>query len=127
MKKTRDPKREKDLETILLLAAACFMGYLAFHARFFLPVALLLLLIGGTSRKAASILSDRWLEFSAILGRFNAKLVLRIIYYAFLTPTAFLYRLVRKGEPAPFRDTSRKSYFVVREHVFSGKDLEKMW
>lgn len=69
-----------------------------------------------------------WMNFAVFIGTINSKILLTLLFYGFLTPIAFLYRLV-KG--SPFQqfdpDSEAKSYFVNREKTFTREDFENPW
>ena len=119
--------REKDLETIAVLAAASLVLYYVFKKNGFLLAAFLLLSTGLFFKSAASKISALWLRFAELLGALNTRLLLGLVYFVVLTPIAVAFRrLTRKHANSP-RSASDKSYFTVREHTFAAADLEKMW
>ena len=119
--------REKDLETIAVLAAASLVLYYVFKKNGFLLAAFLLLSTGLFFKSAASKISALWLRFAELLGALNTRLLLGLVYFVVLTPIAVAFRrLTGKHANSP-RSASDKSYFTVREHTFAAADLEKMW
>lgn len=119
--------REKELETIAVLAAACLVFFFIFKKDGFLLAAFLLLFTGLFLKPAASKVSALWLKFAELLGAFNTRLILGLVYFVVLTPIAVAFRkFTRKHANSP-RSASDKSYFTVREHDFTAADLEKMW
>lgn len=119
--------REKDLETIAVLAAASLVFYYVFGKEGFVLAALLLLFTGLFFKSAAAGISSFWLKFAELLGAFNTRLLLGLVYFVVLTPIAVAFRkFTRKHANSP-RQASDKSYFTVREHTFIAADLEKMW
>ena len=123
-----DPvKRKKDLATLAALAAALLVFYFIFRKTALLCIALVILAAGALSGKAASFLADSWLRFSGFVADFNTRLILRVIYYAILTPVAFFFRLAHPDHLKTVKDASAKSYFTERTHLFTPSDFEKMW
>ena len=118
---------EKDLETIAVLAAAFLVFYAVFKNNGFLLAAFLLLFTGLFFKSAASKISTLWLKFAELLGAFNTRLLLGLVYFLVLTPIAVAFRLLTRKHANSPRPASDKSYFTVREHTFAAADLEKMW
>lgn len=119
--------RKNDLKTLTALAAVLLIFYLVFRKAPFIWAATGLLVLALFFKTAAAKFAASWLRLSAVLGKFNTKLVLSAIYYGFLTPTALLYKLAVKDPVNAPKDDSRSSYFRVREHTFSARDLENPW
>ncbi|WP_276367510.1 SxtJ family membrane protein [Chryseolinea sp. H1M3-3] len=67
-----------------------------------------------------------WRKFSYALGWFNSKVLLAVVFIFFLTPIAFLYRIL-KGDTLKINKPPEKSAFIERNHTFSSVDLENPW
>lgn len=119
--------REKDLETMAVLAAVSLLTYLVFRNAVFVLLSLGFLLVGLVFKRVAAGISSVWLRFSEVLGAFNAKIILSLVYFAFLTPIAVMFRFFNNNHSSGVGDKTKKSYFVVKEHLFTPADLEKMW
>ncbi len=126
--KRKTDERRRSLETLAVLAAACIACAMIFKAQAFAYVALGLLLVGLFLRWPAVKLAGAWLGFSAVLGAINSKILLTLVYYLVLTPIALLYRLTHR-DPLSLRraDDTRRSYWIVRDHQFGPRDLERPW
>ena len=122
-----DHKRAKDLETIIVLAAACLVFFFVFKKPV-LPLAALVFLVTGLFfKKTASRVSDLWLRFSHVLGAFNSRVIMLLVFYLALTPMAFLFRLFNKNHLQLKKAGEAKSYFIDRDHSFKKEDFEKIW
>ena len=119
--------REKDLETISVLATAALAFFLVSGKAVFIFTAFGLLLLGLFFKNTASKVSAAWLRFSELLGGFNTRVMLSLIYFIILTPIAIIFRLFTKKHVNSSRAASDKSYFSIREHLFVASDFEKMW
>lgn len=119
--------REKDLETIAVLAAASLVFYYVFKKNGFILAAFALLITGLFFKAAASKISVLWLKFAELLGTFNTRLILGLVYFVVLTPIAVAFRMLTRKHANSPRSASDKSYFTVREHAYAAADLEKMW
>lgn len=118
--------RKKNLKTICAPAAAALVLALLTRSWWPLIVALGLLAAGLLSAKLAALLAAAWLAFGEALGNFNSKIILTLIYWLVLTPTALLYRAVKK-DPLGLARQDGGSYFHDRAHTFTKGDLENGW
>ena len=126
--KRKTDERRRSLETLAVLAAACIACVLIFKAQAFAYVALGLLLVGLFFRWPAVKLAGAWLGFSAVLGAINSKILLTLVYYLVLTPIALLYRLTHRDSLSLKRAAdSGGSHWIVRDHEFGPRDLERPW
>ena len=126
----KPPSREKTLETISVLAAVLLAGFGVFRKDFLWMASLLLLLAGLLQPALASRIAGCWLGFSAAVSRFNSRLILSAIYYAVLTPVAFVYRLFASNPLGLRNDRSRAdclTHFTQRDHRYVPADFERPW
>lgn len=68
-----------------------------------------------------------WGKVSYALGWFNGKVLLSIVFFLFLTPIAFLYRIFRKKDTLMLNRPPDNTAFVERNHAFTPHDLENPW
>jgi K+-transporting ATPase A subunit len=125
MKRLAD--REKTLETLALLAAVSLVFYVVSRRPAFVLLALALLALALLFKGASARLAAGWLRFSEVLGDFNSKVVLGLIYFLFLTPLAFVFRFFNGNAVNTKADPSAASYFEGKERRFGPSDLEKPW
>jgi hypothetical protein len=121
-------EQHRSLETLAVLAVACLVCGLVFKAPPFGYAALGLLLIGLFFKRLALKLSEAWLRFARILGAVNSKVLLTLLYYLILVPVAVLSRW-NTGDALKLKrgDDNHRSYWIVREHQFEPRDLERPW
>ena len=119
--------REKDLETLALLAAVSLVFNLVFHKPVFILLALALLVVALAFEKAAARLAALWLGFSEVLGGVNTRIVLGAVYFLLLTPLAFVFRLFNGQGLRAKADPALETYFTGRKRLFAAADLEKPW
>ena len=63
-----------------------------------------------------------------MLGAINSRVLLTLVYYLVLTPIALLYRLTHRDPLSLKRaDDTGRSYWIVRDHTFGPRDLERPW
>jgi polyferredoxin len=119
--------RWQELETLGVIAAFLLLLALVTHRQWLSWLALALLVIGLFVPPLARPLTSGWLKLSTVIGTFNSKVILTLVFYGFLTPLAFLYRLMGK-DPLQLRDPAgRESFYSERNHTYSRGDLDKMW
>jgi len=119
--------RKKDLETMLVLAAAALVLFLVFRKNVFIFTSIGLLLLGLFFKDASARVAGLWLRFAEVLGAFNTRVILGLVYFLVLTPIAILYRLFTKRHVNSPRTAFGGSYFIVRDHTCTAQDMEKMW
>lgn len=127
MKESSAEKRAKDLETIAVLAIAFLLLYFIFHIAVFVMISFVLLVACLLFKKHTSIISNLWLGLSKVIGNFNSKGILVIVYYIVLVPIALLYRIFSQDTLLLKKGRSCDSCFHIRDHSFQKSDFEKMW
>jgi hypothetical protein len=75
---------------------------------------------------AAKAVEWFWIKLALGLGWINSKILLSIIYFAFVTPIAWISRLFT-NDPLSLKRTSRQSLYTSRDHLYSKRDLENTW
>ena len=118
-------KREKSLETLLVLTGALILFFWIFNKKIFLSVALALVLIGAFSPYLTDKISKLWMKLSEILGNVMSKVILSAIFFVFLIPLAWIRKML--GKENLLLKKKNNSYYKNRNHTYSGKDLENMW
>lgn len=66
-----------------------------------------------------------WYKLAEVMGWVMSKVLLTAIFYGFLSPIAFLARLFGKSSLQLKRRDD--TYWTVRDHEYSKKDLEQVW
>jgi hypothetical protein len=81
------------------------------------------LLIPALSRWVAWV----WFKLAEGLGWFNSRVILSLVFFIFLFPFAFLFRLFNKTGNWFKAGKTAKSVYQERNHLYSAKDLEDSW
>jgi len=126
MSMTRSRQHSSELETLGVLSAFFLILNVVTHRPVFVHTALGLLLVALFVKPLARAVSRAWMRFAELLGTFNSRLILSLVFFLFLTPLALLYRLFNKN-PLALKAGQGGSLFVTRDHVYSKADFEKMW
>ncbi len=118
----------KAMETLAVLALVCLAAGLYFDVKALSAAALALLVIGLFLKRLSMRIAELWLRFAGVIGAFNSRVILTIIFYVVLTPLAFVYRLFH-GDFMNLRrhDDPGKSYWSRRDHRYNPKDLGNVW
>jgi hypothetical protein len=127
MSVAKSRQQTPELETLGVLSVFFLILNVITHRQLFVHAALALLLVALFVKPLAKLISRAWLKFAEVLGTFNSKLILSLVFYLFLTPLALLYRIFNRNPLwlKPGRDA--ETLFVPRDHVYSKADFEKMW
>ena len=68
-----------------------------------------------------------WLKLAFVLGWFNSRVLLSVIYFVFLFPIALFSRLFKKDALVLKRQDKLDSYYSPRDHKYLKEDLENIW
>ena len=66
-----------------------------------------------------------WFKLAHVLGWFNARVLLSIVFFLFLFPISLIYRIFSKDDMMLKKEYS--STFKTRNHKYSKEDLENIW
>ena len=116
-----------ELETLGVLSAFFLILDVITHRRVFVYAALGLLLVALFVKPLARVISRAWMKFAEVIGTFNSKLILSLVYYLFLTPLALMYRAFSKNSLSIKPGREAETLFVIRDHTYTKTDFEKMW
>lgn len=119
-------KREKVLETMLVITVGLLVLFLIFKAKWLLPAAVAIGLIGVFSNFLSEKITWGWMKLAEVLGRVNASILLSIVFFAVLTPIALLMRLVRKRD-ALHLGKAPDTVYETRNHTYTAEDLKNVW
>jgi hypothetical protein len=123
--KTRTHSSE--LETLGVISTFFLILNVITHRQVFVYSALALMLVALFLKPLARVISRGWMKFAEVVGTFNSKLILSLVFYLLLTPLALLYRAFNRNPLSIKPGQEEGSLFVTRDHVYSKTDFEKMW
>jgi hypothetical protein len=123
-------KREKTIETMLVITVGILVLYFIFRekpwANYLLYTSLAMGLIGVFSNFLSKKVAWVWGKIAHIMGTFNSYVLLSIIFFVFLTPVAFLFKLTRK-DSLKLKAQKNGTVYEERNHLYVAKDLENVW
>ncbi len=128
--KVTKPTREKELETILTLAAAALVFYFLTHKQhvYWILISLMLALIGVLSKYLTAKISWGWNKLGELMGMVTGKVILSVVFFVFLFPIALLSRLFNKASDSlQLNKRNVDSYYFIRNHRYKPEDLKNVW
>ncbi|NPU83480.1 MAG: hypothetical protein HPY65_03245 [Syntrophaceae bacterium] len=114
-------------QTIHVLTLALLIAFLIFGSRWLLWAAVFLAVANTFENRLTTAIAKGWLAFAQWIGRINSRILLTLIFFLFLTPIAWLYRLFNRTLVDHFRADTRTSTFQERNHRWEPADFEKIW
>jgi hypothetical protein len=120
-------KREQNLETLLAICFGLLVCFLIFKKPILIIIAVIIAGIGIFSDSLSAKITWFWLKIAQILGNINGKILLSLIFFVFLTPIAFLMKLLSKNASFMLDKSKVSSLFTERNHTYVAKDLENIW
>jgi hypothetical protein len=118
-------KREKNLETMLVITVGLLVLHVVFKEKNILIGALIIGLIGVFSDFLSDKITWAWLKIAEVMGRISSTILLSVVFFVFLMPIAFLFRLTRKDLLK--LKSPEGTVYQERNHLFVAKDLENVW
>lgn len=122
---SRSSQADTPYESLLAIVTALLIVHLWLHQAWALPLAVGLALAGLLIKAVARWVHLGWQYLSRALGWVMSRLILSVVFFVFLTPIAWLYRLFSRNPLQLKRQPD--SYFFVREHEYESRDLKDPW
>jgi hypothetical protein len=112
------------IDTGMAMVLLSLVAYFSTRRGTFVPVATAVLVVNMTAPRLFQPAAFVWLSFSHLIGAVMSRILLFIVYFVVVTPTALLRR-------AAGRDTlllrkfkgGEESVMVDRNHKYSGREL----
>lgn len=117
----------ENLKTILTLSLFFLILFLLFKINWAIYICAALLFLGIFDNPLAKTVSSLWLSFSEVMGKISTFIILFLIFYLFITPLAFLWRIFNKKDASHFLKDNSDSLFTVVKKTFSKDYFEKTW
>lgn len=119
--------REKNLESCLVISMGLVLLWFIYQLKWLLAIALIIGIIGLFFNALATGITWFWYKLSDILGFVMSKLLLSIVFFVILFPIALLSRLFNKNTLQLKKKTDLESYWKLRNHEYTAKDMEHIW
>ena len=118
-------KKEKIIQSQLVIVVGFLILHLLTNNTYLLNIALGLGLIFLILPSLGNLIIKGWFFLGEILGRINGTILLSVIYFVVLVPTAMIKRIT-SGNSIKFK-APKNSNFKERNHQYKPKDLKYGW
>ncbi len=117
---------EQAKDTGMALVLICLIGSLLAPGRFWVPVAIAVLVVTMTWPALFKPAARVWFGLSHALGTVVSTILLSILFFALVTPIGIIRRMMG-ADPMQLKKWGEESEsgFVDRTHTYSSRDLEK--
>jgi hypothetical protein len=117
-------KQQDSYKTILVISTGLLVFYFFGGNKYLLYAALVISIACILIPALALKITQLWFKLATVLGWVNARILLTVIFFLVLFPVALLRRLFTSGKNI---SANAQSLYVVRNHVFTAKDMENPW
>ena len=114
-------------KTVLIITVGFLVLYFFSKQNVFLYIAIGVGLLGSISDFLAEQIDWLWTKLGWVLSLIVPNIIMTIIFYLVLTPTAFLSRLFGKSDPMDLKNTEASLFKEKKETTFSKESFEKPW
>jgi Saxitoxin biosynthesis operon protein SxtJ len=119
-------KATNPVKTVLVITIGFGILFLLTKHNWMLYVALSVGGLGVISTFLAEKIDWIWTKIGWILSKIVPNIIMTIVFYVVLTPTAFLSRLFGKKDPMDLRN-SNESLWKSKGTTFSKESFDKPW
>ena len=119
---TKEQSKDTGMAMVLLLLLASG----AFKREILVTVAMIALIVDMTVPRLYRPVAVLWLGLSHLLGTVVSKILLTLVFFGVVTPIGLARKLLG-FDSLRLRDfkSDETSVMIVRNHIFTGKDIEK--
>lgn len=121
-----ESKAQNPAKTVLVITVGFLVLYLISKQNVFLYISLGVGILGALSSVLAEKIDWIWTKIGWVLSFIVPNIIMTIVFYVILTPTAFLSRIFGKSDPMDLKN-SQSSLFKQKETTFSKESFEKPW
>lgn len=119
-------KATNPAKTVLIITLGFGVLFLVTKHNWMLYVGLGVGLLGAISAFLAEKIDWIWTKIGWILSKIVPNIIMTIIFYLVLTPTAVLSRLLGKKDPMDLKNNA-SSLFKTKSTTFTKESFEKPW
>ena len=83
-----------------------------------LIISIIFLILGILNSKILTPLNQVWFKFGILLGRFVSPVVMGIVFFAIVTPTSVIMRILQKNL-LNLKKNNKKTYWIERSKIKS--------
>ena len=81
-------------------------------------ISIIFLILGILNSKILTPLNQVWFKFGVLLGRFVSPVVMGVVFFAIVTPTAVIMRVLQKNL-LNLKKGNKKTYWIERSKINS--------
>jgi multisubunit Na+/H+ antiporter MnhG subunit len=118
-------ERQKAVDTGMASTLICLILGMLTRNHVWFGLATAILVVNMTAPTLFRPAAKVWFAFSHMLGSVMSKILLSIIFFTILTPLALLRRILGHDLMQLRSWKKSGSVFVVREHVYTAKEIEQ--
>jgi len=122
-----ESKSENPTKTVLVITVGFLVLYFLSKQDVFLYIAMGVGILGAVSSFLAEKIDWLWTKLGWLLSFIVPNIVMTIIFYVILTPTAFLSRIFGNSDPLDLKNTHSSLFKEKKETSFSKESFEKPW
>ncbi len=123
---SKQPKSNNPSKTVLVITVGFLVLFFFSKQNAFLYIALSVGILGAVSSYLAEKIDWIWTKIGWVLSFIVPNIIMAIIFYIVLVPTAFLSRIFGKSDPMDLKN-SQTSLFKKKEATFNKESFEKPW
>lgn len=116
--------QNKIYETVLAIVIGTMAIYFLFDISWMIFLSFGIGLASLLFKSIAKGIHWLWMKLTHFIGNIVSSIILGLIFYLFLSPIAFIYRLTNKKK---LFSNNKDSMYVERNHLFEAKDLDNPW
>jgi hypothetical protein len=85
------------------------------------------LALNAAESRLAVLVSRGWMKFGMFMGKVLSALILSIVFYLFLLPLAFAFRIFNRKAVIHFTADQKLTCFEDVNRTYSKELFEKLW
>jgi len=121
----QEEQRIKSLESVLAILTGLIVFGFILDLAVLHKIALIVSVLSLFFKAFTKYLSIGWMKLAEGLGFITSKILLSSVFFLFLNPIAFLYKLSSNNKMT--KKPESDSVFTNRDHLYSKEDFDKTW
>ena len=121
-----DKMKQDVYRNIAVIVGGLLIISLVFDFEVLVYISAVIAMASGLFPPVGRMINWLWMRLALILGWFNSRVLLSVVYFILLFPIALVSRLFTK-DSLQLKPKEKKSYFEERNHTFTKEDLINTW
>lgn len=122
---TSAPGRREAVDTGMALALVCLVAGFATSGRGWFVAAAAALAVAMTAPMFYRPLARLWFGLSRLMGAVMSRVILCVVFFGLVTPLALVRRVLGHDPMALRKWRGEGSVFVVRDHTYEAREIER--